>query len=179
MLRSRAAHSDATSPRCCRPPGPHAPRLLGQDAGRAPLPRRALIDRRRGRTVTITLIREPASGWLGRPGRVDADLLAASRWPPSAAPRCYVCGPTSFVETVADALIALGHRVADIRTGGRHDRRAGRERCRGSARGHLPPGDDRRPCNLRDLRRLAPDRGAARLPPRSALQPTSTETTSA
>ena len=121
--------------------------------------------------------RHPA-GWAD-PGGSTPTSSPRHGGPPSAAPRCYVCGPTSFVETVADALIALGHRVADIRTGGRHDRRAGRERCRGSARGHLPPGDDRRPCNLRDLRRLAPDRGAARLPPRSALQPTSTETTSA
>jgi ferredoxin-NADP reductase len=31
-------------------------------------------------------------------------------------PRVYVCGPTSFVETVADQLVALGHEAANIRT---------------------------------------------------------------
>ena len=30
--------------------------------------------------------------------------------------RVYVCGPTSFVETVADDLVALGHEAANIRT---------------------------------------------------------------
>ena len=44
--------------------------------------------------VTITLTREPASGWLGRRGRVDPDVLAASGWSPSDEPHCYVCGPT-------------------------------------------------------------------------------------
>ena len=67
------------------------------------------------RAVTITLTREPDSGWLGRRGRVDADLLTASGWAPSTAPRCYVCGPTAFVETVADALLVLGHDPTNIR----------------------------------------------------------------
>ena len=30
--------------------------------------------------------------------------------------RTYVCGPTSFVETVANELVALGHDPANIRT---------------------------------------------------------------
>jgi ferredoxin-NADP reductase len=37
-------------------------------------------------------------------------------WPPDFAPDCYVCGPTGFVETVADALVALGHDPRRIRT---------------------------------------------------------------
>ncbi|MFP5316806.1 MAG: ferredoxin reductase [Acidimicrobiia bacterium] len=68
------------------------------------------------RTVTITLTREQDSGWLGRRGRVDADLLMAPGWAPSDSPRCYVCGPTAFVEAVADALLSLGHHATDIRT---------------------------------------------------------------
>jgi ferredoxin-NADP reductase len=68
------------------------------------------------RAVTITLTREPASAWSGRRGRVDADLLADLGWPPDVEPRCYVCGPTPFVETSADALVALGHQATNIRT---------------------------------------------------------------
>jgi ferredoxin-NADP reductase len=47
---------------------------------------------------------------------VDIDLLAAAGWPPAAGPRCYVCGPTSFVEVCADALVSIGHDPANIRT---------------------------------------------------------------
>jgi ferredoxin-NADP reductase len=68
------------------------------------------------RAVTITLTREQPQGWAGRLGRVDAALLKAAGWPASARPCCYVCGPTSFVETVADALVGLGHAPTDIKT---------------------------------------------------------------
>ena len=67
------------------------------------------------RAATITLTRE-APGWSGRRGRVDAALLADAGWSPDAEPRCYVCGPTPFVETAADALVELGHRPASIKT---------------------------------------------------------------
>jgi ferredoxin-NADP reductase len=68
------------------------------------------------RAVTVTLTREPESGWSGRRGRVDGSLLDELGWPPAVAPRCYVCGPTPFVEAVADALVALGHSPDHIRT---------------------------------------------------------------
>jgi ferredoxin-NADP reductase len=68
------------------------------------------------RAVTVTLTRDAAPGWSGRRGRVDADLLAEAGWPPTAEPRCYVCGPTPFVEAAAQALVALGHQPANIRT---------------------------------------------------------------
>jgi ferredoxin-NADP reductase len=42
-------------------------------------------------------------------GRVDAAMLAAAGPPAGAAPRCYVCGPTPFVEHVADLLVEAGH----------------------------------------------------------------------
>jgi ferredoxin-NADP reductase len=66
--------------------------------------------------TTITLTREQPPGWTGRTGRVDPDLLAEIAWPPAEGPRVYVCGPTGFVEAVADALVALGHSPARIRT---------------------------------------------------------------
>lgn len=68
------------------------------------------------RAVTATLTREPPSAWSGRRGRVDAELLADVGWPAAVSPRCYVCGPTPFVETAADALVALGHPATNIRT---------------------------------------------------------------
>ena len=37
-------------------------------------------------------------------------------WPPQVGPHCYVCGPTPFVEAVADALVGLGHAPASVKT---------------------------------------------------------------
>jgi ferredoxin-NADP reductase len=68
------------------------------------------------RSVSLTLTRESAPDWAGRRGRVDAALLDEVGWPPSVQPHCYVCGPTSFVEVVADALVGLGHDPGRIRT---------------------------------------------------------------
>jgi ferredoxin-NADP reductase len=68
------------------------------------------------RAVTLTLTRESPPDWSGHRGRVDAGFLAELGWPPSAQPRCYVCGPTGFVETVADALVELGHEPRRIKT---------------------------------------------------------------
>ena len=73
-----------------------------------------LTDGHRGFTVTLT--RVAARQWAGRRGRVDAPLLAEVGWPPAVEPRCFVCGPNPFVEAAADALVALGHQTAQIRT---------------------------------------------------------------
>ena len=50
------------------------------------------------------------------PGRIDAAGLAEDGWPPELAPACYVCGPTGFVEAVADLLVAAGHPPQRVRT---------------------------------------------------------------
>ena len=68
------------------------------------------------RAVTLTLTGDPLPGWAGHRGRVGADLLAEVGWPPSVRPRCYVCGPTPFVEAVADALVGLGHEPGRVKT---------------------------------------------------------------
>jgi ferredoxin-NADP reductase len=68
------------------------------------------------RSVDITLTRETPPGWSGRTGRVDSALLSQLGWPPAADPQCFVCGPTAFVEAVANTLVALGHRASNIRT---------------------------------------------------------------
>jgi ferredoxin-NADP reductase len=43
-------------------------------------------------------------------------MLADITWPVTDKPRCYICGPTGFVEAVATALVELGHQPQDIRT---------------------------------------------------------------
>ena len=37
-------------------------------------------------------------------------------WPADFQPDCFVCGPTGFVETVADILVALGHEPRKVKT---------------------------------------------------------------
>jgi ferredoxin-NADP reductase len=63
--------------------------------------------------TTITLTREH---WAARTGRVDRKMLAEVAWPATDRPLVYVCGPTGFVEAVADALVALGHDASRVRT---------------------------------------------------------------
>ena len=69
-----------------------------------------------GADVVQTLTREQPSGWQGYARRVDFELLRDVAYPPEQNPRTFVCGPTSFVEAVAEGLVALGHRPGRIRT---------------------------------------------------------------
>ena len=57
----------------------------------------------------LTLTREQPAGWDGFARRVDTDMLREVGPSPDRAPRVFVCGPTPFVESVADLLVALGH----------------------------------------------------------------------
>jgi len=67
-----------------------------------------------GGDVLLTLTREQRDGV--RAGRVDAELLREEAFAPEEDPRVFVCGPTSFVESVASALVGLGHAPDRIRT---------------------------------------------------------------
>jgi ferredoxin-NADP reductase len=67
-----------------------------------------------GVAVHLTLTRTQPAGWTGLARRVDAEMLAAVGPPASERPRIYVCGPTPFVESVADLLVDLGHDPATI-----------------------------------------------------------------
>jgi ferredoxin-NADP reductase len=75
-----------------------------------------IADRQVGVEVIQTLTRTRPIGWSGYRRRVDREMLAEIAWPATDEPRCYVCGPTGFVETVASALVELGHEPANIRT---------------------------------------------------------------
>jgi ferredoxin-NADP reductase len=66
--------------------------------------------------VIHTLTRSQPEGWDGYARRVDAQMLAEAGPDPDARPHVYVCGPTPFVEAVADALVELGHDPATVRT---------------------------------------------------------------
>lgn len=69
-----------------------------------------------GLEIVHTLTRSQPSGWNGYARRVDAEMLAEVGPGPAEEPHVYVCGPTPFVEAVAQALVALGHDPATVRT---------------------------------------------------------------
>jgi ferredoxin-NADP reductase len=69
-----------------------------------------------GADVVQTLTRAQPPGWTGFSRRVDLDMLRDVAYPPEQDPRVFVCGPTAFVEAVAEGLVALGHRPGRIRT---------------------------------------------------------------
>jgi ferredoxin-NADP reductase len=66
--------------------------------------------------VVYTFTRERPSDWAGYARRVDMDLLEEVAWPTDTDPLAFVCGPTSFVETVASGLVALGYPAARVKT---------------------------------------------------------------
>jgi ferredoxin-NADP reductase len=66
--------------------------------------------------VVYTLTRESAADWHGRTGRVDRAMLDAVGFAPEEGPHVYVCGPTPFVENVANLLVAQGHPPSRIKT---------------------------------------------------------------
>jgi ferredoxin-NADP reductase len=69
-----------------------------------------------GLRVVHTLTRSQPAGWTGYARRVDAEMLTEVGPAPEKRPRAYVCGPTPFVETVAEALVGLGHDPRAIKT---------------------------------------------------------------
>ena len=66
--------------------------------------------------VIHTLTRSRPEAWTGYDRRVDAEMLREVAWSPDENPLVFVCGPTSFVEGVADALVSLGHEPARVKT---------------------------------------------------------------
>jgi ferredoxin-NADP reductase len=64
---------------------------------------------------TVTRERLPP-GWYGYVRRIDAPMLAEVGFPPVAKPKIFVCGSTPMVETVAEALVGLGHSSLNVKT---------------------------------------------------------------
>jgi ferredoxin-NADP reductase len=69
-----------------------------------------------GVEVIHTLTRSQPSGWTGYARRADEKMLAEVAWSAADRPLAYVCGPTSFVETVAAGLVDLGYPPVRVRT---------------------------------------------------------------
>jgi ferredoxin-NADP reductase len=66
--------------------------------------------------LITTLTRGAPVGWTGEQGRIGREMLAARGIASEDRPRVFVCGPTPFVEAIADALVALGHDGGRIKT---------------------------------------------------------------
>ncbi len=69
-----------------------------------------------GLQVVFTLTRSQPPGWTGHSGRVDVELLGQVAPEPADRPLSFVCGPTPFVESVASALVELGHDPMRVKT---------------------------------------------------------------
>lgn len=78
--------------------------------------REELDSYRDGIAVSYALTRAQPPGWTGYARRVDTGLLAEVAWPAGKQPLAFVCGPTSFVETVATGLVGLGYRPERVKT---------------------------------------------------------------
>jgi ferredoxin-NADP reductase len=76
----------------------------------------ALLDHDQAVNLTYAYTRAAPKDWPRPPGRIDANLVTNATWPASLVPTCYVCGPTSFVESAAGMLIGSGHSPDKIRT---------------------------------------------------------------
>jgi ferredoxin-NADP reductase len=66
--------------------------------------------------ITHAYTRVVPQDWPLPPERINADLIANATWPSTLSPTCYVCGPTSFVETASALLTVSGHSAQRIRT---------------------------------------------------------------
>ncbi len=69
-----------------------------------------------GLDVAWVYTRSTPEGWSRPPGRLQAKDLIEAGWPASFEPACYVCGPTAFVEVVANLLVAAGHAPERVKT---------------------------------------------------------------
>ena len=114
-LRRRSLPSDAEASTPARKRRSDATALLVAHARGRDLPRRARPARGRARGRADADASQPA-GWAGYARRVDQEMLREVAWPADESPLAFVCGPTSFVETVADALVALGYAPARVKT---------------------------------------------------------------
>jgi ferredoxin-NADP reductase len=69
-----------------------------------------------GLDVAYVYTREAPDGSPRPTGRIGIADINNGGWPPEFEPSCFVCGPTGFVEVVADILVALGHDRHRVKT---------------------------------------------------------------
>ena len=107
MIRTRAAADDDTETR-----------LLYSTRSQDDIIYRDELERLSGNGLTVvhTLTDSQPPGWTSYARRVDAEMLAEVTPAPANRPRFYACGPTPFVEAVAESLVQLGHDPRAIKT---------------------------------------------------------------
>jgi ferredoxin-NADP reductase len=108
MLRDRASAASATEARLL-----YSSRALPDVIYHDELTRLGAQD---GADLELTLTREWPDDWDGHRGRVDRELLDMVAWSPDRQPLTYICGPTAFVEAVAETLVQAGHSPGRIKT---------------------------------------------------------------
>jgi ferredoxin-NADP reductase len=72
------------------------------------------LDEAEALRIHRTLTRDAPEGWTEWNRRVDAEMLAEVGPGPDEHPRIFICGPTAFVEHVADLLVGTKHQPAAI-----------------------------------------------------------------
>ena len=107
MIRTRAAARDHTETR-----------LLYSSRSEDDVIYRDELERLSGNGLGVvhTLTDSQPPGWAGYARRVDPEMLAEVAPRPAQRPRFFACGPTPFVEAVAEALVRLGHDPPAIKT---------------------------------------------------------------
>ena len=107
MIRTRAAAGDDTETR-----------LLYSSRSQDDVIYRDELERLSGNGLTVVhaLTDSQPPGWTSYARRVDAEMLAEVAPSPAERPRFYACGPTPFVEAVAEALVRFGHDPPAIKT---------------------------------------------------------------
>ncbi|WP_163511530.1 ferredoxin reductase [Fodinicola acaciae] len=69
-----------------------------------------------GVDVSYVFSRKAPEGARRPVKRIGLADVTTHGWPPDFQPSCFVCGPTGFVETVADLLVAVGHDPSRVKT---------------------------------------------------------------
>jgi ferredoxin-NADP reductase len=109
MLRHRAAQRSTVPARLL-----YSARSAEEAIYRAELD--VLANSDTGLEVDFTFTRSVPPGWIGYRRRIDSSMLDEVMRPLGKDVRAYVCGPTSLVEAVANALVAMGLQAERVLT---------------------------------------------------------------
>jgi len=77
---------------------------------------RSLSENADSMSIHYAYTRVTPMNWPRLPGRIDTKLIADTTWGADLGPTCYICGPTPFVESVAELLTASGNDPGRIKT---------------------------------------------------------------
>jgi ferredoxin-NADP reductase len=69
-----------------------------------------------GAEIDWVYTRQTPPGWPTAAGRVSAAELERVTIRASESPTVFICGPTGFVEAVADIMVSLGHATENVKT---------------------------------------------------------------